>query len=222
MPKHARARLYRVMHAVQLSRQGMRAAAAAAQHPHDAQRPANGLLQLIHGLPANRCAVSLGYESANISLRLVALLPCSQADKSCSRRLGYTAVACCSLPCSHADEDAGLDEAGFSVEGVEGGGDDMQLEEEGPVRALLGVQTAYNAEQPQAVEDMPSEDVAGADEQLDDVTDGQLAGDEAETVVRRETVALVTALYTITQYQELAGHAMQAARKMLPMWMLFA
>ena len=94
----------------------------------------------------------------------------------------------------------------------------MQLEEEGPVRALLGVQTADDEEQPQAVEDMAPEGFGGA-ERLDSVADGQLAGDEAETDVRRETVALVTALYSIAQCQELAGHAMQAARKMLPMWM---
>jgi hypothetical protein len=106
---------------------------------------------------------------------------------------------CCSLACTHADEDGGLDETAFSDEAVEGGRDDMQPEEEGPVRALLGVQTADVEEQPEAVEDMSPEEFADA-EQPGSMADGlQLAEDEVETAARQETVALVTAVYSISQ-----------------------
>jgi hypothetical protein len=119
---------------------------------------------------------------------------------------------------AHADEDAGLDEAEFSDEAVEGGGDDMHPEEEGPVRALLGLQTADDEEQPEAIEDASHEEFADA-EQPDGMGDDQLEGHEVAAAVRRETIALVTAVFSIAQCEEPAGHVRQAARKMPPTWM---
>jgi hypothetical protein len=111
-------------------------------------------------------------------------------------------------------------ETEVSDEAVEGGGADIQPEGEGPVRALLGLWTADDEEQPEAIEDTTPEEFADA-EQPDGMAAGQLAGDEVETVVRRKTVALVTAVYSTSQCQGPAGHARQAARTMLPVWMRF-
>ena len=94
----------------------------------------------------------------------------------------------------YADEDADL-EIEFTDEVVESGGDDMQPEEEGPVRALLGVQTTDDEEQSEASEDVSSEEFADTD----GMADGPLAGDEVEIASRRETVALVTAVFSIPQ-----------------------
>lgn len=160
-----------------------------------------------------------GVQSPSVmSLRLVALLRCSQADRRCSsQRLKHTDVIYSSLACAHADEDSGLDEAEFTNEALESGGDDMQPEEEGPVRALLGVQTADDEEQPEAAEDLSPERFADA-EQPDIMADDQLEGDEVAAAVRRKTVALVTAVFSIAQCEEPAGHVRQAARKMPPTW----